>query len=210
MGNVKSAIHGTYHVLSKKHFPRYLAEFCYRFNRRFQMDTMVDRLTYGAVVWFFFGRSQSTRPQQGYSHTKACQRKYCRLRISFDSFSALTFAHLWALSVVNFPLKVSFNLPESLLTYLSRSRVVENPRYLFYLYDRILLIDTVRKKTLERSGISFHCCREITYPKISDKITFLFEIPVFFNLMYDLVSLGHFSNKCCLGNKRCYTDISSG
>ena len=49
MGNVKSAMHGTYHALSKKHLPRYLAEFCYRFNRRFQMDTMVDRLTYVAL-----------------------------------------------------------------------------------------------------------------------------------------------------------------
>jgi hypothetical protein len=49
MGNVKSAIHGTYHALSKKHLPRYLAEFCYRFNRRFQMDTMIDSLTYVAL-----------------------------------------------------------------------------------------------------------------------------------------------------------------
>ena len=49
MGNVKSAIHGTYHALSEKHLPRYLAEFCYRFNRRFQMDIMVDRLTYVAL-----------------------------------------------------------------------------------------------------------------------------------------------------------------
>jgi hypothetical protein len=49
MGNVKSAIHGTYHALSKKHLPRYLAEFCYRFNRRFQMDTTIDRLTYVAL-----------------------------------------------------------------------------------------------------------------------------------------------------------------
>jgi transposase-like protein len=49
MGNVKSAIHGTHHALSKKHLPRYLAEFCYRFNRRFQMATMIDRLTYVAL-----------------------------------------------------------------------------------------------------------------------------------------------------------------
>ena len=83
-------------------------------------------------------------------------------------------------SNLDFPLKVLFNLPESLLTYLLRARVVENPKYLFYLYDRILFIDTVSKKSLERSWISFHCCREISYSKISDKITFLFEIPVFF------------------------------
>ena len=49
IGNVKSAIHGTYHALSNKHLPRYLGEFCYRFNRRFQMHTMVDNLTYLAV-----------------------------------------------------------------------------------------------------------------------------------------------------------------
>jgi transposase-like protein len=44
IGNVKNAIHGTYHSVSKNHLPRYLAEFCYRFNRRFQLDEMVDRL----------------------------------------------------------------------------------------------------------------------------------------------------------------------
>jgi len=49
IGNVKSALHGTYHALSNKHLPRYLAEFCYRFNRRFQMHTMVDKLVYVAL-----------------------------------------------------------------------------------------------------------------------------------------------------------------
>ena len=49
IGNVKNAIHGTYHAVSKKHLPRYLAEFCYRFNRRFQLDKMVDRLIYVAL-----------------------------------------------------------------------------------------------------------------------------------------------------------------
>jgi len=44
IGNVKNSIHGTYHAVSKNHLPRYLAEFCYRFNRRFQLDKMVDRL----------------------------------------------------------------------------------------------------------------------------------------------------------------------
>jgi hypothetical protein len=32
IGNVKNALHGTFHAISKKHFPR-LAEFCYRFNK---------------------------------------------------------------------------------------------------------------------------------------------------------------------------------
>lgn len=49
IGNVKNAIHGTYHSVSKNHLPRYLAEFCYRFNRRFQLDKMVDRLIYVAL-----------------------------------------------------------------------------------------------------------------------------------------------------------------
>ena len=49
IGNIKNAIHGTYHAVSEKHLPRYLAEFCYRFNRRFQLDKMVDRLAYVAL-----------------------------------------------------------------------------------------------------------------------------------------------------------------
>ena len=49
VGNVKNAMHGTHHALSRRHLPRYLAEFCYRFNRRFQLNTMVDRLTYIAL-----------------------------------------------------------------------------------------------------------------------------------------------------------------
>ena len=32
LGNVKRFLHGTYHAISQKHLPRYLAEFCYRFN----------------------------------------------------------------------------------------------------------------------------------------------------------------------------------
>lgn len=49
IGNFKNSIHGTYHAVSKKHLPRYLAEFCYRFNRRFQLEEMVDRLAYIAT-----------------------------------------------------------------------------------------------------------------------------------------------------------------
>ena len=32
-----------------RHLPRYLAEFCYRFNHRFQLDKMVDRLLQAAL-----------------------------------------------------------------------------------------------------------------------------------------------------------------
>jgi ISXO2-like transposase domain/Transposase zinc-ribbon domain len=49
IGNVKNALHGTYHHVSAKHLPRYLAEFCYRFNRRYDLHEMVDRLVYVAM-----------------------------------------------------------------------------------------------------------------------------------------------------------------
>jgi transposase-like protein len=49
IGNVKNAIHGTYHAVSERHLPRYLAEFCYRFNRRFNLEDMIARLGYVAV-----------------------------------------------------------------------------------------------------------------------------------------------------------------
>jgi len=49
IGNVKTAMTGTYHSIGKKHLPRYLAEFCYRFNRRFQLEDMLPRLGYMAM-----------------------------------------------------------------------------------------------------------------------------------------------------------------
>jgi len=49
IGNVKNAITGTYHSINPKHLPRYLAEFCYRHNRRFQLDDMLPRFGYIAV-----------------------------------------------------------------------------------------------------------------------------------------------------------------
>lgn len=49
IGNVKNSIRGTYHAISPTHFPRYLAEFCYRFNRRFELGAMIERLAYVAV-----------------------------------------------------------------------------------------------------------------------------------------------------------------
>ena len=44
IGNVKRAIHGTYHSVSSKHLPRYLAEFSFLFNNRFHMGSMIDVL----------------------------------------------------------------------------------------------------------------------------------------------------------------------
>lgn len=49
IGNVKKAINGVYHAIGHKHLPRYLAEFCYRHNRRFQLDDMLPRLVYVAA-----------------------------------------------------------------------------------------------------------------------------------------------------------------
>lgn len=44
LGNIKNALHGTYHAMRPKHLPRYLAEFEYRFNRRFHLENLVPRL----------------------------------------------------------------------------------------------------------------------------------------------------------------------
>jgi len=49
LGNVKNALRGTYHKASSQHLPRYLAEFCYRFNRRFDLAAMLPRLGYAAA-----------------------------------------------------------------------------------------------------------------------------------------------------------------
>ena len=49
LGNIKSALNGTYRSISSKHVPRYLAEFEYRFNRRFDLKAMIPRLTWASV-----------------------------------------------------------------------------------------------------------------------------------------------------------------
>src|SRR4051812_47699551 len=49
LGNIKTAIAGTYHHVSPKHAQHYLTSFGYRFNRRFQLDTIVERLAWAAV-----------------------------------------------------------------------------------------------------------------------------------------------------------------
>jgi len=45
LGNLKNALRGTYHAIREQHVPRYLAEFEYRFNRRFDLPAMIERLT---------------------------------------------------------------------------------------------------------------------------------------------------------------------
>ena len=49
IGNVKRSIHGTYHSISSKHLPRYLAEFNFRFNNRFDMGSMIEILIKQAI-----------------------------------------------------------------------------------------------------------------------------------------------------------------
>jgi transposase-like protein len=49
IGNVKNSIKGTYHSVSDKHLPRYFAEFCYRFNRRFSLTDMLPRFMFVAM-----------------------------------------------------------------------------------------------------------------------------------------------------------------
>ena len=49
LGNIKTALAGTYHHVSAKHAQSYLTSFAYRFNRRFQLDSIVERLAWAAV-----------------------------------------------------------------------------------------------------------------------------------------------------------------
>ena len=44
VSNVKSSLLATYHGLSKKHLPRYMAEYCYRYNRRFCEPLIFEKL----------------------------------------------------------------------------------------------------------------------------------------------------------------------
>ena len=45
LGNLKSSMAGTYHAIKhSKYARRYLAEFCYRFNRRFKLQALLPRL----------------------------------------------------------------------------------------------------------------------------------------------------------------------
>lgn len=49
IGNVKNSITGTYHSIQDKYLPRYFAECCYRFNRRFLLEDMLPRFMFVAV-----------------------------------------------------------------------------------------------------------------------------------------------------------------
>lgn len=49
LGNIKTALAGTYRAIRQKHVSRYLAEFEYRFNRRYDLAAMMPRLGWAAV-----------------------------------------------------------------------------------------------------------------------------------------------------------------
>lgn len=49
LANIKNAITGTYRAARKKHAQRTLAEFEYRFNRRYDLAAMIPRLAYIAM-----------------------------------------------------------------------------------------------------------------------------------------------------------------
>jgi transposase-like protein len=49
LGNIKAAITATYRAIHQKHVPRYLAEFEYRFNRRYDLGAMIPRLAWASV-----------------------------------------------------------------------------------------------------------------------------------------------------------------
>ena len=49
LGNVKNSIKGTYHSNRKIYAGRYLAEFQYRFNRRYDLRSILPRLIYASV-----------------------------------------------------------------------------------------------------------------------------------------------------------------
>ena len=49
LGNIKAAIVGTYRHVGAKHAQSYLTSFAYRFNRRYQLDSIVERLARAAV-----------------------------------------------------------------------------------------------------------------------------------------------------------------
>ena len=49
LGNIKTALSGTYHHVSSKHAHAYLASFAWRFNRRYQLDTLTERLVWAGI-----------------------------------------------------------------------------------------------------------------------------------------------------------------
>nr|VVV05939.1 hypothetical protein AW0309160_03422 [Aliivibrio wodanis] len=49
ISNVKNSMHRTYHAINNKHLPRYLGEFVFKFNRRFNLEKILDQLIYSSI-----------------------------------------------------------------------------------------------------------------------------------------------------------------
>jgi len=49
LANIKTALSGTHHHVSAKHAQRYLASFAWRFNRRYQLDSLTERLAFACA-----------------------------------------------------------------------------------------------------------------------------------------------------------------
>ncbi|WP_369010073.1 transposase, partial [Aeromonas caviae] len=50
IGNVKNSLRGSCHKLGAKHLPRHLAEYCFRFNHRFDLKSMFVELGHAVVA----------------------------------------------------------------------------------------------------------------------------------------------------------------
>ena len=50
LGNLKKFINGTHQAITKNYIQRYLAEFQYRFNRRFDLKSIFSRMLYACVI----------------------------------------------------------------------------------------------------------------------------------------------------------------
>jgi len=46
LGSVKTVLHGSYHALAGRRVGRYLGAFSYRFNQRFELDRVIERLAF--------------------------------------------------------------------------------------------------------------------------------------------------------------------
>jgi hypothetical protein len=66
LGNLKTAISGTYHAFDfRKYADRYLAEVQYRFNRRFDLGSILKRLVRAAAI-------TTPRPEAAIRAAEAC------------------------------------------------------------------------------------------------------------------------------------------
>ena len=71
LGNIKTALAGTYHHVSAKHAQRYLTSFAWRFNRRYQLDTLTERCMSRIIRFSFEPNAGPVAAEVGRCHTVA-------------------------------------------------------------------------------------------------------------------------------------------